>query len=122
MADNNPYQSPTPESPTERPHVPEFTSNWNDYSPEYNAAFKTALLIQAVLAFATVLLLDFGQMHRAFLLAFLCQWAIVGILLFRRAMHPTWFDLLLGRYGIIPLLFIVACAGPWFQRLLGTKV
>ncbi len=122
MAIDNPYQSPSPESPEELPKVQEFRSNWTDYSPEYNTAFKTALLIQAMLAVATVLLLDFGQTHRAFWVAFLCQWAMVWIILFRRAIHPTCLDLLLVRYGIVPLLFIVSIAGPWFLRLLGVLI
>ena len=64
---DNPYQSPNPEPPAELPKVPEFRRNWNDYSPEYNAAFNKALLIQAGLAVVTVLLLDFGQLRRAFM-------------------------------------------------------
>ena len=122
MAIVNPYQSPNPESPAKLRQVPESRSNWTDYSPEYNPAFKTALLIQAVLAVVTALLLDFGQTHRAFWVAFLCQWAMVWIILFRRAIHPTWFDLSIVRYGIVPLLFVVAGAGPWFLRLLGVQI
>ena len=122
MAIDNPYQSPNPESSAELPEVPEYRSKWTDYSPEYNAALKTAFFIQAILAVVTALLLDFGQMHRAFWVAFLCQWAMVWIILHRRAMHPTRFDLLLVRYGIVPLLFIVVGAGPWFLRLLGVQI
>jgi hypothetical protein len=102
--------------------VSESRNNWTDYAPEYNAAFKTALLIQAVLAVVTVILLDFGQAHCAFWVALLCQWAIVWIILFRRPIHPTRFDLSLVRYGIVPLLFIVADAGPWFLNVLGFKM
>ncbi len=83
---------------------------------------KTAIVIQAGLAFMTALVLDFGQMHRAFWVAFLCQWAMVWIILFRRPMCPTWFDLSLVRYGIVPLLFIVAGAGPRFLRLFGVPM
>ncbi|MCU0719742.1 MAG: hypothetical protein MUC83_08565 [Pirellula sp.] len=122
MAIDNPYQSPTPESPAELPKAPENKGNWTKYSPEYNAAFKTALLIQAVLAVVTLLVLDFGQTHRAFWVAFLCQWAMVWIILCRRSMHPTWLDLLLVRYGIIPLLFVVAGVGPWFLRITATSI
>ncbi|MCY2984163.1 MAG: hypothetical protein NTY15_11095 [Planctomycetota bacterium] len=110
-----------PESPANLPSVPESRTNGPYYSPEYNAAFKTALLNQTALAVITLLVLDFGQTHRAFWIAFLCQWAMVWIILFRRAMHPSWFDLTLVRYGIVPLLFIVAIAGPWFLHLLGVR-
>ena len=119
MTIENPYQSPNAESPAKLGTVPDFRRNWTDYSPEYNAAFKTALLVQAVLAIVTALVLDFGQTHRAFWVAFLCQWAMAWIILLRRPTHPTRFDLSLVRYGIVPLLSIVAGVGPWFLRLLG---
>ena len=118
---DNPYQSPDAESPAKLDEAAARKKNWTDYSPEYNAAFKTALLIQVVLALLTALILDFGQTHRAFWVAFLCQWAMVWIILFRRPMRPTRLDLSIVRYGIIPLLFIVAGAGPWFLRILGVQ-
>ncbi len=83
---------------------------------------KTALLIQAMLAFVTALVLDSGRTHRAFWVALLCQWAMVCVILIRRPMCPTRLDLSLVRYGIVPLLFIVAGAGPWFLRLLGVPM
>ncbi|XZE36226.1 hypothetical protein SH501x_001784 [Pirellulaceae bacterium SH501] len=112
MTVENPYQSPNAESPARLSEIPDSRKKWTHYSPEYNAAFKTGLLIQAVLAVVTALVLDFGQMHRAFWVAFLCQWAMVWIMLFRRPVNPTWFDLSLVRYGIVPLLITVAGAGP----------
>jgi hypothetical protein len=119
MGTDNPYQSPNAgKSPSK---VPESRKNWTDYSPKYNTAFKTALLLQTGLAVVTALVLDFGQTHRAFWVAILCQWAMVWIILFRRPMYPTWFDLSLVRYGIVPLLFIIAGAGPWFLRVLGMQ-
>jgi hypothetical protein len=121
MTLNNPYQSPNAESPATEGGLPDSRNNWKDYSPIYNAAFKTALLLQAVLAIVTALILDFGQTHRAFWVACLCQWAMVWIILFRRPMRPTWLDLSLVRYGIVPLLLIVAGAGPWFLRILGVQ-
>lgn len=78
-------------------------------------------MIQAVLAIVTALFLDFGQTHRAFWVACLCQWAMVWIMLCQRPMHPTRLDLSLVRFGIVPLLLIVAGAGPWFLRLLGVQ-
>lgn len=92
--------------------------NWRDYSPEFNAAFRTALIIQGVSAVLTSLMLDFGQTHRAFWVAFLCHWAAVWIILLRRPIDPTRLDLLIVRYGIIPLLLIVANLGPLMIRVL----
>ncbi len=117
MTIDNPYQSPKAELPT----APRAVRGSRNNSPEYNAAFKTGLLMQAVLAVLTALVLDFGQTHRAFWVAFVCQWAIVWIVLFRRPMQPTRVDLAIVRYGIVPLLFIVAGAGPWLLRLLGVQ-
>ncbi|MGN6544696.1 MAG: hypothetical protein ACTHK7_06590 [Aureliella sp.] len=121
MTTDNPYQPPEPRSPAVSSELHDRGHNWRDYSPQYNAAFKTGLMIQAVLAVLTALVLDYGQTHRAFWVAFLCQWATVWIILFRRPMRPTQMDLSIVRYGIVPLLFLVAGAGPWFLRLLGVQ-
>ena len=121
MKIDNPFQSSNAESPTELGEALGRRNNWTDYSPEYNVAFKKALLIQAVLAVLTALILDSGQTHRAFLVALVCQWAMIWIILFRRPMHPTRFDILIVSYGICPILFIVAAEGPWFLRLLGVQ-
>jgi hypothetical protein len=93
--------------------------DWVSYSPAFNGAFRTGLTIQAVLGVLTALLLDFGQSHRAFWIAVLCQWAAVFIILLRRPMAPTKLDLALVRYGIIPLLVSVATFGPPFLHFLG---
>jgi hypothetical protein len=115
----NPCESPKAESTVDRPAPPR--RNWRDYSPEFNAAFRTALIIQCVLAVLTALMLDLGQTHQAFWVAFLCQWAVVWIILLRRPMDPTRLDLLIVRYGIIPLLLIVANLGPLMIRVLGIQ-
>jgi hypothetical protein len=73
------------------------------------------------LAVLTALVLDGGQMHRAFWVAFLGQWATVWIILLRRPMNPTPWDLAIVRYGILPLLAVVAGFGPELLRLLGIK-
>ena len=98
-----------------------FSRNWKDYSPQYNVALKTALSLQAVIGALTLLVLDSGQTARAFGVALLCQWAMVWIMLLRRPMNPTRSDLIIARYGIIPLLFIVAGAGPPLLRLVGLQ-
>lgn len=90
--------------------------NWKDYSLEYKSAFKVALFIQGVLAVLTLLVLDFGQMHRAFWVSFLCQWAMVCVILLRRPMNPTRLDLAIVRYGIIPIFILIVFAGPWLIK------
>ena len=90
--------------------------NWKDYSLEYKSAFKVALLIQGVLAVLTLLVLDYGQMHRAFWVSFLCQWAMVIIILLRRPMNPTRLDLAIVRYGVVPIFILIVNAGPWLIK------
>ncbi len=82
---------------------------------------KAAVLLQASMGALSLLILDSGQTTRAFVVALLCQWAMAWIILLRRPKNPTRFDLLLVRYGIIPLLFIVAGAGPPLLRLVGLQ-
>jgi hypothetical protein len=119
MSIDNPYESPHADPVTR--DVAATKDIWNDYSPQYNTALKTALLLQAVIAVLTALALDLGQMQRAFWVAFLCQWAMVWIILLRRPSRPTRLDLAIVRYGIVPLLIIVVITGPWLLRLLGVQ-
>ena len=79
----------------------------------------TGLKIQAFLAVLTALMLDMGRSHRAFWIAMLCQWATVFIILLRRPLAPTMLDLTIVRYGIVPLLLVVAGWGPILLRWLG---
>ena len=92
------------------------SKNWKDYALEYKSAFKGALLLQGVLAVLTLLVLDYGQMHRAFWVSFLCQWAMVIIILLRRPMNPTRLDLAIVRYGVVPIFILIVNAGPWLIK------
>ena len=122
MTVDNPYHPTDRNAPaTGLDAPPGFRRNWKDYSPQYNVALKTALLLQALIGALTLLVLDSGQTTRAFGVALLCQWAMVWIILLRRPMNPTRSDLILARYGIIPLLFFVAAAGPPLLRLVGLQ-
>jgi len=78
----------------------------------------TGLKIQAILAVLTALMLDSGETHRVFWVSVLCQWATVFIILVHRPMAPTKWDLAIVRYGVIPLLIVVAMFGPDLLRLL----
>ena len=121
MTIDNPYQTPTAEMTSQAGTKPGCRKNWREYASEYNAAFKTALMIHGLLAVLTALVLDFGQMHRAFWGAFLCQWAMVWIILFRRPIQPTRLDLAIVRYGIVPILILIVCVVPWMLRMLGVQ-
>lgn len=114
---HNPYEPPNAACSAEQPTMA--GRNLKEYSPEYNSAFLTAVVLQSSLALITALVLDHGQTHRAFWVAFLCQWATTCIVLFRRPMNPTRTDLLIVRYGIIPMMAIVTSFGPILVRHLG---
>jgi len=119
MSPENSYPTPRAQMAVETANGD--TCNFKDHSSKYNPAFKKSLLIQGVLAILTLLILDFGQTHRAFWVAFLCQWATVSLLLLRRPSNPSRLDLLIVRYGIVPILILIVCAGPWLLRILGLQ-
>ena len=87
------------------------TTQMHSYATEYNTALGRGVIIQLSLGIVTALVLDFGLLHRAFLIAILCQCAVVVTSLFRRPKNPTKMDLLLVSYGILPLFLVVA----WFR-------
>lgn len=92
---------------------------WTCFSPDYLRAFRTALVCQAVVGLFASLLLDGGQALWAFRVAFLCQWAVAWIILFRRPLAPTQLDLRIVRHGILPLTVLILMCGPWFIGVLG---
>lgn len=92
--------------------------NWKDYSPAFNSALLDGLKIQAVLFVLTALIMR-PEPHHAFLVALLCQLATDFMILIRRPLAPTKFDLAIVRYGILPLFVVVLWLGPVLLRLLG---
>ncbi len=122
MTVDNPYRPTDADVSATGSDAPKGLSrNWKEYAPQYNAAMKTALLLQASIGALTLLVLDSGQTARAFGVALLCQWAMAWIILLRRPMNPTRSDLILVRYGIVAMLFIVAGAGPPLLRFVGLQ-
>lgn len=115
----NPYAPPKNDDPCA--HRPPARRNWRDHASEYNAAFGTALILQISIGVIVSLVLDGGQMLRAFGVAFLGQWAMVAIMLLRRPLQPTKLDLLIVRYGIFPLLIVVIVFGPHMIRAFGLE-
>jgi hypothetical protein len=76
-------------------------------------------MIQGLLGVLTALILDGGVAFRTFLVAALGYWLMVAMLLVRRPMTPTWIDLQLVRWGILPLFIIVVFLGPILLHLTG---
>jgi hypothetical protein len=121
VSTENPHNSPQAEASPEVGVGYRSHRNWKDYSPKYNGVFWTALVLQLFLAVLTALILDFGQTHRAFWIAFVSQWSIAWMILFRRQLDQTRIDLTIVRFGIVPVLVIVAGLGPWFLRSIGIQ-
>ena len=94
-------------------------ANRLEYAPFYLADMRAALILQAVVGILAALVLDFGQTLRAFAVAFLCQWALTWIILFRRPMNPTRLDRLAIRYGILPMLLLILVGGATWLGWLG---
>ena len=84
MSSDSSYNSPGVGPLLEGGADPRARRDWESYSLQYNSALRSGLIIQGVLAVLTALVLDGGQMHRAFWVAFVGQWAAVWMFLFRR--------------------------------------
>lgn len=95
--------------------------NWKDYAPAFNSALWDGLKIQAALFVLTLLLLDGGRTHRAYLVALLCQLATVFLILLRRPIAPTKIDLAIVRFGILPMFVAVTWLGPDYLRFIGIE-
>lgn len=104
----NPYDPPS-EPSTLQPATVErgVVGNRRDYAAEYNGAFVRGLIVQGTLGALTALVHDGGQMHRAFWVAILAQWAAVWMVLLRRPLNPTAADLWFARYGVLPIFAVI---------------
>src|SRR5438477_12057466 len=81
--------------------------NWTDYAPEYNAAIITALKVQIPIVISSFLMMDHGETRRACAVAVLSHWATVILILIRRSLSPTKFDLSFVRIGFLPIITLV---------------
>jgi hypothetical protein len=96
-------------------------SRWTEFDKsQFYPALGTASFWQFALGVPALLVLDQGQMARAFWVAFLCHWAIIWLILFRRPRAPTRLDLAIVRYSMLPLLAGVLVLGAWWLRIIGT--
>jgi hypothetical protein len=90
-----------------------------ELAPPYLADMRAAIILQVGIGILAALVIDFGQTLRAFAVAFLCQWAVTWIILYRRPMNPTRLDRLAIRYGILPVLLLILLCGATWLRWLG---
>ncbi|MEQ8848812.1 hypothetical protein [Botrimarina sp.] len=72
-----------------------------DVHPEYAKALRTGLVGQVLFGIVAALTLDGGAVFQGFLGALLVQCIALLLMLSRRPLKPTSFDLAYVRYGII---------------------
>lgn len=118
MEHPNPYESPKRfESASDGAVPPPATG----YSPEYDQAFRTSVVVAAASGVLSALVLDNGVTGRAFFVAILCHMAMTSLIMARRPSSPTAFDLWLVRWGLIPLGLLIATVGTWAVTVLKAK-
>ena len=76
-------------------------------SENYRGPLWGAVVLQAVTAALSVLMLDFGITARYCFIALLGFWGGTALVLLRRPRNPTQADLWLIRWGYLPLVVAV---------------
>jgi len=75
-------------------------------SPMYDRAVRQSLGMQVALGVLAALTLDGGVMAYVLGVALLGFWISVALLMIRRPMQPTRFDLAFIRWGFLPIWFV----------------
>jgi hypothetical protein len=88
-------------------------------SPQYWSAFKEALIGQSLIGIPTSLLLDGGRAFAFFETALLGHWIAILLIVWRRPMTPTKFDLSFIRIGILPMCLLPGLLTPLVWRIIG---
>lgn len=114
MSKPNPYETPqAPLRAESQPPPPPSHEVEPEIAPKLQRAIRYGLMLQIPLGVLTILMLDGGQLLRAFGAAMLCQWAAVFVILLRRARTPGPMDLTIARLGIVPLFAIAVFLQLW---------
>jgi len=85
----------------------------------YREPIKVAVVQQIIFLVLTALLLDGGQTFRACCITAIVHWVCIAMILVRRPIHPTRIDILLIKYGFLPLAFVVGRMAPFIHNLIG---
>jgi uncharacterized membrane protein len=72
----------------------------------YRRTIFTALILQVILGVLAMMVLDGGRIAHTTGIAVLAFWAGAAIVILRRPKLPTAFDLVLIRFGFLPLLIV----------------
>jgi hypothetical protein len=84
----------------------------------YRGPILAALVQAAIVVVLCALMLDFGETLRVSLIALLLFWGWIFVAMYRRPEKPTRTDLLVIRWGTIPLVicFRIAVGLVWSWR------
>jgi hypothetical protein len=87
-------------------------------SESYRSALWRALILSLVLGVLSALVLDGGETARLSMIGLAIFWVCIVAILWRRPQNPTSLDLLLIRWGCLPLLlgFQAAMHCVWHLR------
>ena len=88
-------------------------------SRQFGTAANSALLQNFLVILLSALVLDFGVIARACLIALAAFWIGVGIVVFRRPLAPTATDLAFVRFGYPPMTFVTVVASHVAWRAMG---
>ena len=88
-------------------------------SGQYRSALRDAACLQLVLLGLCALVLDGGELLSVCAVAVLAFWGGVGVLLYRASRGPSQLDLLLVRFGFLPVLILAGLIVPQAWRLRG---
>src|SRR5262245_47230895 len=76
----------------------------------YRDSIRSALIQAAIVVVLCALMLDFGDTLRVSLIALLVFWGWIFVAMYRRAEKPTALDLVVIRWGTIPLVICLRMA------------
>jgi hypothetical protein len=97
--------------------APTRTDMLSAVSPLYKSAIKLAVLQQVILLILSSLLLDSGSMFRVCSVAAIAHWMAIVMIIARRPVSPTGFDLGIIRWGFVPLGIVVGRLAPFVQAV-----
>jgi hypothetical protein len=81
---------------------------WRVYLP----ALRMAIIQQLIFLVLGALMLDMRQARHVCMVATVAHWATILIVIYRRPRVPTKADLMVIRWGYVPIMLVVATIGP----------
>ena len=80
---------------------------------DYRRAIFSSLILQVILGFLAMMVLDGGRIAHTTGIAVLAFWAGAAVIILRRPKSPTEWDLFLVRFGFLPLLIMTFALAEW---------